>query len=106
MMTTWHLDMVRDGYGAPLLVVIDPHSGLLEREPMRHFVRLDVIRALRNVVKRTVHDWPAEIVTDNARQWFGVADAIGARHRILVPGQMTELERIARGLIAKLGPEE
>ncbi|MGE4321749.1 MAG: hypothetical protein AB7E60_01815 [Sphingobium sp.] len=95
----WHLDVVQDGNAPPLLVVIDQCSMMVEREEIAYFTRIDVLDALRTIMMRTVRR-PDAIVTDNARQWFGVADAIGAGHRYYLPGQPTELERIARGLIS------
>lgn len=103
-MPEWHLDIVRDGK-RNLLVVYEPVSGLLEREPIGMAVRLEIVRALRSIMLRTRPHLPGTIVTDRALGWFGVADATGVKHRILTASQPTALERIARQLIDNLDKE-
>jgi len=92
-MTVWHLDLVRKGNDV-VLAVLDPDTGMIELEPVGSPV--DIVRALRNVMLRTVPNWPSRIGTDHAICFSGLGPAVGIEQWYLAPDQMRAVERAAR----------
>lgn len=105
---SWELDMVRDGT-AWLLVAWVPSSAEVYCEEVAVYTPAAVRHALRTIMLHTVPSWPSQIVTDHARVWSGLGAAIGIAHHYAHhyrrPGEPSSLDRIARGLIDKLGAD-
>lgn len=104
--TEWHLDLMRDGAGQLHVVVYEPQSKRLEHEAIPQALSLDIIRALRTIMLRTVPHWPHVIVTDHAGQWIGVSDVLNCQRRIEACGRKRAVERAARRLFDNLNQGE
>ncbi|EQB32011.1 hypothetical protein [Sphingobium ummariense] len=100
--TEWHLDLARDATGQLFVIVYEPLSMRLEHEAIPHPRSIDIIRAMRAIMQRTVLDWPQVIVTDHAGCWIDVADVLNCQRWIDARGTQRAVERAARRLLDNL----
>ncbi|PKP93162.1 MAG: hypothetical protein CVT77_06425 [Alphaproteobacteria bacterium HGW-Alphaproteobacteria-16] len=95
----WYLDIVRHD-GRNLLAVIDTQARTVEFEALDGADATDVVRALRNVMMRTVPGWPRAIITDQHRLLTGLGEKIGVEQRLSCPSIQRIVERRIREALA------
>jgi hypothetical protein len=93
----WQLDVVRMADGGQYLVVLNSDTGGLSSERITQFLRGDIVRALRAIMRRNAPEQPTRIVVDHAHQWFGVADALGVQRRLRARHDQMAFERVMIG---------
>mgnify|MGYP001597347296 CR=1 FL=1 len=96
MTRVWHLDLLSVASVRSLVILDAETRRIVATEPLAGDGPSDVVRALRTVMLRTVPGWPSTIVTDNARQFAGVGEAIGIEQRFVSGLQQSAVERVLR----------